>query len=281
MKLTLTILTLTLILGTGKIMLGQENHETPRNFRLIDFYKEQIINYDTIIYDTIEFKDYRFILSSIDSVEYFSTLDNYYQDLNFRGIEMLLPDAMKYEESMLNRYDELIQYFDSSYILKLKNDIVSIPKYSPAAGEGFSGYSVKTFIGFAPELELFVFREDIYEGLRFFTVNRNTNERIYMCGFPKLSPSGKFLLSSYYDIEIGFFKNGFDLYSLETENTNLIFQYWNLDFDNIWGPEGMIWKNDSTFYMIRIMPYSESQNGQWVHRCLQKLEIKKKPAANK
>ena len=275
MKLTLTILTFTILMGAGKIMHGQKKNETQNKFIISDFYREQIINYDTIISDTIEFKDYRFVLSSIDSVEYFSTLDNYFQNLDFYGIEMYLPNARNFEKAILEN-DELIQYTDTTFTLSMQNGSLTIPKFTKTGGEG-AGNSMdnKIYIGFASELDSFVFLQRSYEGLRFYTVNRKTNEKLYISGFPKLSPTGKFLLSSYYDIEIGFFPNGFNLYSLETNNTELVFEYWNEDFDNFWGPEGMIWKDDSTFYMIRIMPYKESHNGQWEHRCLQKLEIKK------
>jgi len=188
---------------------------------------------------------------------------------------MYLPNARNFEKAILEN-DELIQYTDTTFTLSMQNGSLTIPKFTKTGGEG-AGNSMdnKIYIGFASELDSFVFLQRSYEGLRFYTVNRKTNEKLYISGFPKLSPTGKFLLSSYYDIEIGFFPNGFNLYSLETNNTELVFEYWNEDFDNFWGPEGMIWKDDSTFYMIRIMPYKESHNGQWEHRCLQKLEIKK------
>jgi hypothetical protein len=247
----------------------QEKSSQVKNFSLSDFYKKQKITYSDIASDTIIYCGYELIFNSIDSNEYFSTLDNYYQFLNYPGIEMYVPKDKNYQNIALEK-DLLISYKDSTFILKTNDSILYIPKYQRGSVDGLGSLTITDYFGFISELNLFVFWVSGYEGGEFFAINKNTHERIRLNGIPKYSPNQKMILSSYYDIEIGFYSNGFELYNYKNDTFEMVLSYYG---EYHWGFEGMIWKNDNTFYFIRIS--LDSNKNPQVQRTYQSLKFNK------
>ena len=83
-------------------------------------------------------------------------------------------------------------------------------------------------------------------------MNSITGGEQYFDGYPKYSPNKKRLITSYYDIEVGFYSNGFTLHEINDNTYKMLFNFYNQDIEASWGPEGMIWKDDDTLYFIRI-----------------------------
>ena len=251
---------------------GQNPNTEYEKFRLFDFYQNQEFNFDTVIFDTVINNGFEFIISPLDSIEYFSTLNNYYQNLDFTGIEMYTPNARNLEKLAIQN-DSLIRSSDSSFILIKKDTSYIIPRYTKEIGEGVGkSMAEKIYIGYIPKVSLYVFWVEGYEEGHFYSINRNSNKSMNFNGFPKYSPSRKFLLSSYYDVEIGYFENGFRIYTINGDSIKQVLSYENYDPDDQWGPEGMIWKNDTTLYMIRIC--FDYDRKPYKLRTIQKLIIK-------
>jgi hypothetical protein len=234
-------------------------------YNVVDFYKHRFTNIDTNIVDTIFEKNYILFFSSIDSIEYFSTLENYYQDLNIPKIEMNILEVARHEEKVLKR-DTLISFHDSCFYINTKDSITIIPR--KPYGNTYGYEASLTYKGFIPELSLFVFWMDGFGGGSFYTYNLNSNETKKLFGYPKYSRDTSMLLLSYYDIEFDSYTNGFEIYKVNNNKYESIFKYSPQD----WGPEGMVWKNDSTLYFMRMTWDKERLRNK---RYLQSVKLRK------
>ena len=241
---------------------------TQNEFKISNFYKEQIFNTDTFISDTIQLYDYRLIFNTIDSIEYFSTLNNYYQFIDYPGIEQLIANNKEYKISAIAR-DNFINYDDSIFRINLGDSIYSLPKYITGYVDRTKYLIENSYYGFISELGWFVFWEGgMYGGGGFFAIDIKSGERKEFCGFPKYSPNKDLILSSYYDFETIFLDRGFYLYELKEKKLgNEIFHH-----DPYWGFEGTIWKDNSTIYFIRIEFSSGKQHNYIRHFMSMKFE---------
>jgi len=235
-------------------------------YNVVEYYKYKFSQSDTNIVDTITKDDYKLFFSSIDSVEYFSTLENYYQDINIPHIEMNIQEVETFEEKVLNQ-NNFISLQDSVFLINTKDSIIRI--YKQPNSKNLAHYSKSIYKGFIPELGLFVFWNEVHEGGSFYGININTKEKIFFYGYPKFSPNRTMILSSYYDIEFGFYVNGFELYNFKNDTIEKVFHY---EPTAGWGPEGMIWKNDSTLYFMR---QTWDQSGLYNKRYLQSVKFRK------
>jgi hypothetical protein len=249
-------------------------NKVDKPFKLIDFYRKNKYDTDSIITDTTEIWGYRLIINSIDSLEYFTTLANYYQDINIPGIEMYIPHDKDFEMQLI-WHNSNIDYKDSSYYLHINDSILEIPKFVPGRCDGMTFTAIKTLMGIVPEINSFVFWSEGFEGGGYTLVNQKTGKRMAIAGFPKYSPNRKMILASYYDVEVGFYQNEIGFYTYQNDSITK-FLRWAEDH---YGPEGTIWKNDSLIYFIRIS--CDDLNSYMYKRTFQSLKFEKKPTANK
>ena len=143
-------------------------------YNVVEYYKYKFSQSDTNIVDTITKDDYKLFFSSIDSVEYFSTLENYYQDINIPHIEMNIQEVETFEEKVLNQ-NNFISLQDSVFLINTKDSIIRI--YKQPNSKNLAHYSKSIYKGFIPELGLFVFWNEVHEGGSFYGININTKEK--------------------------------------------------------------------------------------------------------
>lgn len=266
---TFSILLLILItISLNSVSIHCQDLPNDNDFSLSDFYKKQYFITDTNVSDTVVLNDYQLILNTIDSSEYFSTLDNYYQFLDYPKIEMCVPKDKDYELSAIAR-DNLINFEDSIFKISIVDSLITIPKYIYGSADGIGYIAEIKYFGYVSDIGWFVFWEEGFEGGGFFAIDKENGERIRIPGFPKYSPNRELILSAFYDLDIGFFAHVLQVFEFNGYLTDkLILQY-----SPNWGFEGAIWKDNTTIYFIRITYNSHKMPD--VERFCMSMEFKK------
>lgn len=145
------------------------------------------------------------------------------------------------EGPQLTREAAKVHRQGDSLLFTLKNGKTSVLANSrnPKNDED---YAVYYYAGYKEDLQQHLAFGSYYESSDYLLVNPANGKQTHLWGIPYLSPDKQFVLCPSFDLEAGFNNNGFELYSYENGNMQLLGE---TDLQH-WGPGQIKWVDSHT-----------------------------------
>jgi hypothetical protein len=107
------------------------------------------------------------------------------------------------------------------------------------------------YIGHFKEVGLYVIKVQYYETGEYLLINDKTGIKTKIWGEPKLSPDIKHIVCASSAIGYDIMPNGIQMWLNQKDNLKLEWEY----KQEQWGPNGIIWANENSFYFTKHIPY--------------------------
>ncbi len=157
-------------------------------------------------------------------------------------------DSLSIEKSkdVASRHgDTLFLKCDNGRIVKLKN--------INSDGDDMEYFS---FAGLNKDINGYVVSRMRYEYYDVLIINKHTGDSLFAIGYPVVSPNKQQFVCVNMDMEAGFTTNGIQLFKIENDMYISV----GLRELNNWGPEKVMWKNDSTLIVNVVERTNEGVN---------------------
>jgi hypothetical protein len=194
-------------------------------------------------YDTLFFDHHTVLFTPITSTDF--------DKLSDQGFAA---DGPNVDTPLIQRDKEFISKKDSTLTIQCTNhQVVKLTEQCSCDGDDYIDYTYGGRLGNTPFL---VFKVGYYEKLDYLLVNLNSGKKITTWGAPELSPDGKTLIASSFDLDVGFLPNGIQYFSVGPDSLQLI---WERKFET-WGPEEVKWSDSQTLYVKQSTPVGSEKN---------------------
>jgi hypothetical protein len=188
-------------------------------------------------YDTLFFGQHAVVFTPITPTEFDKLADQ-----GFSG------DSRGDDSPLIARDKEFISKKDSTFTIRCANNqIVKLTEQCSCDGDDYIDYTYGGRLGNTPFL---VFKVGYYEKLDYLLINLNSGKKVTTWGMPELAPDGKKLISTSYDLDVGFMHNGMQLFEVEPDSLHTL---WEKELEN-WGPEEIKWLDNKNLYVKQSTP---------------------------
>jgi hypothetical protein len=194
-------------------------------------------------FDTVNCNNRKIVFTPIGNTEFDKTIDTGF-----------VPSFVDGDCALLLKQDaEFISTRDSTIFIRCANGKkVVLTEHTHCDGDLYIEY---TYGGKLDHSPFILFKVGYDEKLDYLIINLNSGKQIHTWGVPSLSPDAKYLISSSYDLDVGFLHNGIQAYRIGTDSLTFL---WQQEFTT-WGPEEVKWADKRTLFIKQASPDQQNK----------------------
>ncbi len=184
---------------------------------------------------------------------FFGTRKLVFTPLEAKGFDSItdmgfVPDILDNDCELIQQDAKFISQKDSTISIRCTNgQKVVLTEHLNCDGDEYIDY---TYGGQLDKTPFVVFKVGYDERLDYLIINLNTGKQVKTWGTPSLSSDDRFLVSSSYDLDVGFLHNGIQVFSMGKDSLKLL---WQQEFTR-WGPEELKWLDKQTVVIKQATP---------------------------